>query len=402
MTRAREGGDASVAARRLLVLAGALAGLWLVSWLTSGSAEAATGKVRDLPDAIGVVVGAVTPAGPREAVDAVQPPKRAAEGRAAAQVPPWGAGEVGTRGAAHAAAVTAPASYGEPGVALTEPVSRAAQATAPAGTRPAPNPVPSPAAKRATAVTTPLSQLVGSAAPVTRAVGAVVKPVAEPVTRAVGQGLSPLTKPVSHLVRTAVPVVQPITTVLAPVTRPVADLLGPLTTVLDPVTSNLLRPVLGAPPPVVGDLLTPVDDTVGRPVVAPVTDVFRPPVAPPEVALPKTAGTTAAADLRLFAPTALPQHEATAEPHRSSVAVRKPAKTATTTATAQARGYRPGPVPVHPGAPVTPDVAGGAGPTIPAAFLAAGHLPHHFRASPWAHGVFVPLWRPCEPGTGPG
>ncbi|HET6711151.1 hypothetical protein [Amycolatopsis sp.] len=486
MTRAREVGDAFVAARRLLVLAGAVAGLWLVSWLTSGSAEAATAQTRGLPDVIGVVVEAVTPAEPRETPDAARPPRRAGEteGRAAAHGARSGAADAGAPGVARAAA-GAPVSRGAPVVAgagpraaragspivetvagvasvvagavshgaLTSPDSRAAHAKSPTSSPPpsAAKAPASPAPDRAAAVADP-PPLVGAAEPVTRAVGAVVAPVgeaavapvaqavgtvlspvgeraaavagsvageAQPVAKAAGTSLSPLraiTKPASHLVRGAVPVVRPLTSaaraVLVPVTkpvaalvkpvtdvvaRPVAGLLGPLATLVEPVTSNLLGPVLGATSPVVGDLLTPVEDTAGRPVVAPVSDVFRPPHPASPVSSPvrTAAGVT---DVRPLAPTAaVPKQQAPAGPHHSARAVHLK-----TTATAQARGHRPGGTPARPGAPVSPDVATGAGSTTPVAFLASGHAPHHFRASPWTHGVFVPLWRPCEPGTGPG
>ncbi|WP_206797410.1 hypothetical protein [Amycolatopsis sp. MtRt-6] len=213
-----------------------------------------------------------------------------------------------------------------------------------------------------------------------------VVPVARPLTSAARAVLAPVAKPVAALVK-------PLTDVVA---RPVAGLLGPLATLVEPVTSNLLAPVLGATSPVVGDLLTPVEDTVGRPIVAPVTDVFRPPhPAPPVISPVRTAaGVT---DVRPLAPTtaAVPKQQAPAGSHHGARAVH-------VKATAQARGHRPGGTPAHPGAPVSPDVATGAGSTTPAAFLASGHAPHHFRASPWTHGVFVPLWRPCEPGTGPG
>ncbi|WP_374194533.1 hypothetical protein, partial [Amycolatopsis sp. MtRt-6] len=155
MTRAREVGDAFVAARRLLVLAGAVAGLWLVSWLTSGSAEAATVQTRALPDVIGVVVEAVTPAEPRETADVVRSPKRAAgpEGRAAAHGARSSAAEVGAPGVAGAVPGAARAAAAVAGSVsrgvLTPADSRAAHPESPTSSPPAAKTPAFPAADRA-------------------------------------------------------------------------------------------------------------------------------------------------------------------------------------------------------------------------------------------------------------
>ncbi|MEU0793055.1 hypothetical protein ABZ342_23525 [Amycolatopsis sp. NPDC005961] len=63
--------------------------------------------------------------------------------------------------------------------------------------------------------------------------------------------------------------------------------------------------------------------------------------------------------------------------------------------------HAPGNVPA-PRSPAPEDAACGTAPTVPPAFLTPGHGPRATHAFTPSHGVFVPLWRACEPGTGPG
>jgi hypothetical protein len=378
------------AARRLLVLAGAVAGLWLVSWLTSGDADAAT---PGLPDPIGVVAGALN-----SAHDVVRP--------AAAPIVAGVAGPVSRAGRA-----AAPVAGG-----VVEPVSRTTRFTAPVAdsiSRAAQAAV-SPVTASAATVVQPVSRVVRSAVPVLEPVSGAAKAVLSPVTASaatVVQPLAPVTgtvvKPVAQLLRSADPLV-------SAVTQPLAD-------VLEPVTATLVEPVLDAASPVLTDLLTPVAGVVapvvggaGRPIVAPGGDVGVPPhrvaagVPPlsrkfvPVAAAEQAKAAVAARAARLTASgpecagtTTVAAGHGGHRGHRGGVAVAHHARS-------RLGGHGPAKAPAHPGAPVSSDVASGAGSTIPPAFLTPGHTPHGFQASPRAHGDFVPLWRPCEPGTGPG
>ncbi|AEK43730.1 hypothetical protein RAM_26265 [Amycolatopsis mediterranei S699] len=231
----------------------------------------------------------------------------------------------------------------------------------------------------------------------TATAGAVVEPVVrsavpvlEPVSRAAEALLSPLTK-------TAAPLVAPI---VSAVTSPVSGLLGALSSAVKPVSG----PVLGGASPILTHVLTPVAGGAGRPVVARVAGsavravlplaraVTTPP--PNQQVVPTVVGRPAAA----VAPAKPvgPGCAATAAGAHRGKAQRQEARLGS---------HQPGETPAQPGAPVpasSSDVASGGGSSIPPAFLTAGHAPHHFRASPWTHGDFVPLWRPSEPGTGPG
>ncbi|MDX3188012.1 hypothetical protein PV458_06345 [Streptomyces sp. MN03-5084-2B] len=211
---------------------------------------------------------------------------------------------------------------------------------------------------------------------------------------------------VAPVVRSVLPVVEPVSrALLSPVTDAAAGLVGAL--------SGVVEPVAGAASPVVTGLLTPAAGDAGRPVAGPVADAAD------------ASGSVVRPVLRSSAPTPAPASgpapvaqlttgPAVLEKAAYPVASGRRACVATSAAAGPRRGpahhpeaglgsHRPGNAPAHPGAPgPSSDVASGGGAGIPPAFLTAGHAPHHLRASTWTHGVFVPLWRPSEPGTGPG
>ncbi len=451
MTRAREVGGASVAARRLLVLAGAVAGFWLVSWLTSGNADAAPAGVPGAVDPIGAVVGVLAP--PDHASQAKVGAASRGGQRVATQLPrpvaeavePVTGGAVARPVRPDSRAGTAAVPAGTASGAAVGPVARAAGvAAAPVARVVGTNALPG--VLNAPAGVAPVARLGGSAAPVARAAGSVASPLretttavlapvtgvvcaAEPATRAVGAVIVPVSATagavVGPVVRSAVPVVEPVSSaakallsplaktagalvepVVAVVAAPVTGLVDALGSVVEPVT----RPVLGTASPVLTDFLTPVADGAGAPVAefaaAPVADfavqavlpLARVVTSPPanQQLVPTAAGRPAAADAqgRPISPTCV---------RTTATAAAGPRRGAAHHPEARLGGHRRGQAPAHPGGPVSsPDVASGGGSSFPHAFLAAGHAPHHFRASPWTHGDFVPLWRPSEPGTGPG
>jgi hypothetical protein len=264
--------------------------------------------------------------------------------------------------------------------------------------------VVAPITETAAGVASPVVGVVGSAVPLTRAVGAVVAPITETAAAVV-----------APVVRATRPVLEPVSAVAKELLSPVTKAAGPIVSAL-PVTglvsalTSVVKPITGPASPGLNDILTPVADGVGRPVGAPVSDVVEAPaagsVAWPATPLARTATTGPPPDqARTFAPaqeqTATSGRTCTAPTAPTAFTSAKPRKTAIHHATAGS--HRPGDTPAQPGAPVSSsDAATSAGSGIPPAFLAAGHAPHHFRASPWTHGDFVPLWRPCKPGTGPG
>ncbi len=315
-----------------------------------------------------------------------------------------------------------------------EPVARAVGAVAsPVAASAAA--VAGPVARAVGAVVTPVGEttaavvapVAGVAAPVARAVGAVVAPLgetttalvapvtgvvasAEPLTRAVGTVVSPVSRTatavIAPVVRSALPVIEPAAkALLPPLAKTAATLVEPIVSAL-PVSAltSVVKPVTGATSPVVGDLLDPVAGGVGRPIVAPVTEaaaagfvVRRATPLAAAVISPKPE------QAQLPATPALGKIARAVVPGRTCATPASPRAHRTTAHRSSAGSHRPGGTPAQPGAPVSSsDVATSAGSGIPPAFLTAGHAPHHFRASPWAHGDFVPLWRPCEPGTGPG
>jgi hypothetical protein len=212
---------------------------------------------------------------------------------------------------------------------------------------------------------------------VARSVGAIAEPVSQ-VVRAV---VAPLTGITAAVVE---PVLRPLEPVVSAVTRPVAGIVRPVTSVVQPVTA----PILGAPPPLRSTHLTLLTSRAGRPVLAEVSQVTALSVADPG----SSSGPAATLRPESAVPPARPGHVCAgkATPHRSAVR-----------SEALPRRDAPGDTP----APVRPapcDVASGSGSGVPAAFLAGGHSIPGFRAATWAHGDFVPLWRACEPGTGPG
>ncbi|MGW3997667.1 hypothetical protein ACWEF6_29630 [Amycolatopsis sp. NPDC004772] len=392
MTGARE---VSVAARRLLVLAAAVAGFWLVSWLVSGSASAADvsvgrGVEPGLPSGVvsgahGVVAAGVSPTavGRASAVDSRVAPRSVAAARPVARAA--GPTAVGVVGAAEPVTRAVASPVAKTAAAVVEPVSHVA----------------APAARVVGAVAEPVSQV---AAPVTRAVGALGEAAAAdvaPVTRAAGALVAPLGRAatavvapvtravVAPIVHSAEPILSPAKALLSPATKAVTGLVDPV--VSDTGLTSVVKPVTGDTPPVVNPVAGRGEKPLATeaPLVGSIVRLITPlAVAAATGPLPNQARQLVSVIVKTAGRTCvLPSSP---RPHR-------------TTAHHAAAGHRSGQTPVHPGAPVSsPDVATGTGSVIPPAFLSAGQAPHHFRASPWAHGDFVPLWRPCEPGTGPG
>lgn len=374
MTGAREVGGASVAARRLLVLAGAVAGLWLVFWLTSDRADAAA-VVSGAGDAVAGAVGSDSPV-PH------------AVGRVVA---------AGSRGVATTAKAAAfPVATG----------SGAAAGGAPSA-GPRARVVASPVTTGATVAAGTAGRAVGAAvspAPVAGAVGTVgeaARTVA-PIARGVGAAVSPISG--SELVA-------PVSRVVAGVVRPVVPVLAPVTA----VAKSLLSPVTGAAAPVLEPIVSALPSDLAKPVTSPVvnepTGKTVPPVGAPGAVEPPTSGSVVREVIVRGRPAAIG-----APPDQARRSVLAPAKAAQRARPCAARvvvkphrsaashdgTHRPGNSPAHPSSPVTSSEATAAGAGIPLGFLTGGPAPHRFRASPGAHGDFVPLWRPCKPGTGPG
>ncbi|RSM41241.1 hypothetical protein DMA12_24895 [Amycolatopsis balhimycina DSM 5908] len=214
-------------------------------------------------------------------------------------------------------------------------------------------------------------------------------------------------EPVSRVVRSVEPI-------LASLTRPVAGLADPLTGSV----GGLVRPVLGTVAPGLPDLVAPV--AADLPVVAPVAGGVGPvgrlpgtkpagligwihpadPVASSagaaETLLPPGKFVPAAALSADVARPAVPRPacHGTAE----SGSHRAPASAPQAVSPAGAPGHTP----PAPASPTPSDVGCGTGSPIPPAFLASDHGPRDFSVLTRVHEVFVPLSRPCEPGTGPG
>jgi hypothetical protein len=379
VARARDKGDATTAARRVLFLAGAVAGLWLVSWWLSGHAQAATREVNPIGEVVAGVLG-----GP----------------------PPGGAGQAPKDESRSAAGVVAPVAGG------VEPVSQVARGAAP--------------------VVEPVSRTARSAAPVVEPVSQVVR-AAAPVVEPVARSLEPVVEPVSQVVRAAAPVVEPVVRAVAPVAgsvvRSVEPVLEPVSQVVDPV----LDPVLDTVAPVtdsVGSTVEPITDVLA-PVTEPIGDTLAPVVEPivapgSESAGPSTPDPSTEQLLRQARQAkAVPTHQATvpATHHDTAPPLTAPDRTydrpgpaTSLTAATPRQAHRTHPAreatpsqPVrHPGnapaprSPAPDDAACGAAPTIPPAFLTSGHGPRATHAFTPSHGDFLPLWRACEPGTGPG
>jgi hypothetical protein len=386
VTRARDEGGAHIAARRLLVLAGALAGFWLVSWWLSGHAQAAPRPPAPVGEMVAGVLGG-------------QPPNGDRPGAAGVVAPVAGAVSETVRSAAP----------------VVEPISQGVRAVTP--------------------VVQPVSQVVRSAAPVVEPITRIVDtavPIAEPVVRAI----APVAEPVSQVVRTAAPVVEPVSRVVrsvAPVLTPVTQVVRTAAPVLDPVldatrtvvlpvvdsVGGLVEPVADVLSPVtqpVGDVLTPVVDPVVQPIVAPVAEAVDPPAVDP-------AGESPVRPVRPARPAEIaPPHQETT-PGVVHGAARTPAQARTydrpgpsvepvaakprsghhTTVSQPVRNPRHSPNRIpEPRSPAPVDAACGTAPTIPAAFLTSGHGPRATRSSVPPHEDFRPLWRACEPGTGPG
>jgi hypothetical protein len=412
VARARDKGDATIAARRVLLLAGAVAGLWLVSWWLSGHAQAATREANPIGEVVAGVIGGQPPGG------AGQTPKDESPSAAGVVAPVAGGVEPVSQVVSAAEPVSQVVSAAAP---VTEPISRVARSGAP--------------------VVEPVSQVVRAAAPVVEPVSQVVRaaaPVAEPVVRSV----EPVVEPVSQAVRAAVPVVEPVVRAAAPVARPVLrsvePVLEPVSQVVGavaPVVDPVLDPVLDTVAPVtdsVGSTMEPVTDALS-PVTEPIGDTLAPVVEPivapgsegaaPSTPEPSTKPLIRQARQAKAAPphreTVPTTHQGVALPTAPDRTYDRPSPATGPTATTPRQAHQthrahpvrqatpsqlaraPGNAPA-PRYPAPDDAACGAAPTIPPAFLTPDHGPRATHAFTPSHGDFVPLWRACEPGTGPG
>lgn len=296
MTRARDEGGATTAVRRVLVVAAAVAGLWLLSWLISGRTQAATRH----EDPVGEVVAGVLGG-------------RSSGGTTVSRDPVRGGG--------------------------VEPVSRTVRAAAPV-----------------------VQPVVGAVAPMVAPASRAVRTVAGPVVRSVA------------------PVVEPVVRIAAPVLDPVLDAAR---TVVDPVIQPIVAP---------GDELAvpPAAEPADEPPVTLVTPVRRAMTSTP--AARHVAARPAARDRTYDRPSATAGTVA-AKPHlEHHTTSSQPARTPRNDS-----GNAPAPR-----SPAPAEAACGTTRTIPPAFLTADHGPHVVRVSAPTHGDFVPLWRACEPGIGPG
>lgn len=357
MTRASTKGGATTAARRLLVLAGAVAGFWLVSWWVSAHAQAATHEVNPIGEVVAGVLGGQPPGGAAEApsdgarsgvvarvAGGVQPVSRVVRSSARAVEP--------VSGVVHAAA----------------PVVRAAV------------PIVEPVVGSVAPVVEPVSQAVRAVEPVSR----VVHTALEPVVRTV----APVLEPVTQVIRSAAPVLDPVRTVVRPVGDSVGGLVEPVADLASPVT----RPV--------GEIVDPVV----QPIVAPAAEGSNPagelPVLPARQAkvVPPHQETSPNARQAAAQPTG--QNRTYDRPSPATepfAATPRPARHPTASQPVRTPGKAPAPR-----SPAPPDAACGATSTIPPAFLTPDPGPRVTRAVVRSYGDFVPLWRACEPSTGPG
>ncbi|WIV54622.1 hypothetical protein [Amycolatopsis nalaikhensis] len=379
MTRARDVDGVLVAARRLLVVAGAVAGFWLVSWLVSGQAEAA-GE----PDPVGGVVSRVAP-GPVD--DLVS---RVVRGEPV----PDPVGDIASR-VVHRESVARKS----PAVRLPDravkPVSRVVEAAV------------SPVARTAGAVVAPFERAV--VPPVAGVASAVAEPVVRataPLSKTARAVAAPVTGAIAGIAR---PVVASVAGVLEPVVdgvvRPVvAPVTGALTPVLEPVVDGVLRPILtpvtGALAPVAEPIVTPVANPVADPAIDSPTLVFSPVNDRPqgEAIYPQP-------QLPLTAVAAEPRATATAEGSQDQAAVETVPDCGASPAhhpTAPRQENTPAPTAPTRHTPAPADAAFGTAFSSPVAVLNPDPGPRATAGFTLSHGEFVPLWRACEPGTGPG
>ncbi|WP_410625501.1 hypothetical protein [Amycolatopsis sp. cmx-8-4] len=201
--------SAAMTARRVLVVAGAVAALWLLSWLVPGRAQAVSADGDPtVPDARRVVAELVS--------------GRPAPGTVVAPEKP--------RSDPRETSVTQAVPASLPPVGIVEPV--------------------------VSRVTKPVAAAVGSGV-----VTPVASNVAEPVSVLVAPVLSGVTRPVSALVRPVVTeIVRPVTGPVEPV---VGDLVRPVAGVLDPVIGDQGAPAPAAQEPVAGDPARPVGSRAG-------------------------------------------------------------------------------------------------------------------------------------------
>ncbi|SFW80958.1 hypothetical protein [Amycolatopsis australiensis] len=328
MTRENDAGDLPTTARRALVVAAAAAGFWLVSWLLSGHADAAS---RD-PEPVGVGVPA--------------------------------------RSAVAGAVVPRVAPVASSSLPVAEPVGHAVRSAAPVVQAAAPV----------------VSDVVRGAAPLADVAGVAVRPVSGVV-----RGAAPLVKPVAAVAGAAIAPVSRVVRSVAPVIDPLSDVLRAAEPPIDPVLQ----------------VVPPAEPVLGT--VAPATTAAA--VAQPT---PESLPATQAAELQLWRSAGLPRaltaevgplapvSEASRGSARPTAVPRNPAHGTTRPALrTPVAPQPPGPAPGTP-PPIPADAASGAGSSIPPAFLAADHGSRVTGALPRSNRDFVPLWRPREPGTGPG
>ncbi|MEV7045618.1 hypothetical protein [Amycolatopsis sp. NPDC051061] len=390
MTRARDEGGAHIAARRLLVLAGALAGFWLVSWWLSGHAQAAPRP----PAPVGEVVTGVLEGQPSGG--AIQAPNGDRSGVAGVVAPVAGAVSQSVRAVAPVSQVVRSAAP------VVEPVSQVVRAAAPVV-----EPV-SQAVRSAVPVVEPVSRIVGTAVPITEPAVRAIAPVAEPASQVV-RAAAPVVEPLTQVVRTAAPVLDPVLAATRAVVLPVVDSVGGLVEPVADVLSPVTQPV--------GDVLTPVVEPVVQPIVAPVAEAVDPPAADPageppvrpvrpgrqaEIAPPHQESTPGAVHGTVRTPAQARTYDRPG-PSVEPVAAKPRSGHHHTTVSQPVRNPRHSPNRTpEPRSPAPVDATCGTAPTIPAAFLTPGHGPRPTRSSVPPHEDFHPLWRACEPGTGPG
>ncbi|MGW4521801.1 hypothetical protein [Amycolatopsis sp. NPDC004378] len=395
MTGARDVAGTVAAARRLLAVAGAIAGFWLLSWLVSGHAQA---------DPLGAVVppagsGVVAPAAGAALEGSSQARSAVRAGSAPVAEPvsqPRSAARVGS-----AAPVSRPSAT-EPIVASVRPAVPVAGAAKPVvrpvatSARSVAAPVVALAKPVVDAVVLPAVPVAGAATPVVRPVAESARSAAEPVVALANPVVARVSRPVADVVKLAEPVARGVAST-APVIEPVVNAVAPVSRLVGSVVP-VIKPVLDATAPVIEPVATGVSPGTTAPTTRP--GIVPPLTEPVDAETPLANSLTREADLgrAIFAapPKAKPAGRVPASRTRPAVTTKTPEhRTSATTA------HQPGDTP-GPRGPAPADAAWGSSPTVPPAFLTPGSGPRATRAFAPSHGDFLPLWRPCKPGTGPG